>query len=52
MADESGVVFGSFRLDMADARLWRGSEALRVSPKALAVLHYLVEQTRPAHNTP
>src|SRR5262249_21622946 len=44
MADESGVVFGPFRLDMANARLWRGSEALRISPKALAMLHYLVER--------
>ena len=40
---QSGEVsFGPFRLDMANARLWRGGEALRVSPKALAVLYYLV----------
>lgn len=43
MAEERQIRFGVFRLDPANARLWRGSEALRVSPKALAVLLYLVE---------
>jgi DNA-binding winged helix-turn-helix (wHTH) protein len=41
--DAAAVVFGPFRLEPDNARLWRGREALRVSPKALAVLHYLVE---------
>jgi DNA-binding winged helix-turn-helix (wHTH) protein len=44
MAAEQQVVFGPFRLDIDNARLWRGRKALRLSPKALATLHYLVER--------
>src|SRR5262245_27691582 len=45
MAEERQISFGAFRLDPDNARLWRNHEVLRVSPKALAVLHYLVEHT-------
>jgi DNA-binding winged helix-turn-helix (wHTH) protein/predicted ATPase len=34
--------FGSFRLDLQNERLWRGTEAIRLRPKSFAVLGYLV----------
>ena len=34
--------FASFRLDLADERLWRGTEAVRLTAKAFGVLRYLV----------
>jgi predicted ATPase/DNA-binding winged helix-turn-helix (wHTH) protein len=34
--------FGPFRLDVAAARVWQGSQALKLTAKALAVLRYLV----------
>ncbi|MDH3599165.1 MAG: winged helix-turn-helix domain-containing protein, partial [Candidatus Tectomicrobia bacterium] len=37
------LVFGLFRLDLADEGLWRGEEVLRLTNKAFAVLSYLVE---------
>src|SRR5215471_4853225 len=39
-----GLVFGPFRLDLRDERLWRGPEALPLSPKTFAVLRCLVTQ--------
>jgi predicted ATPase/DNA-binding winged helix-turn-helix (wHTH) protein len=38
----ASVCFGAFRLDLGDERLWRGQEALPLSPKAFAVLRYLL----------
>ena len=35
--------FGPFRLDVRNQQLWRGSEGIHLTSKALAVLHYLVE---------
>jgi class 3 adenylate cyclase/DNA-binding winged helix-turn-helix (wHTH) protein/predicted ATPase len=35
-------VFGPFRLDSEHACLWREGEAVALTPKAFAVLHYLV----------
>jgi class 3 adenylate cyclase/tetratricopeptide (TPR) repeat protein len=35
-------VFGPFRLDSEHACLWRESQAVLLTPKAFAVLHYLV----------
>ena len=35
-------IFGPFTLDEANARLWRGDEAVALPPKAFDVLHYLV----------
>ena len=37
-------LFGPFRLDWRDARLWRGLEVLPLPPKPLAVLGCLVTQ--------
>ena len=34
--------FGPFRLDPSDAGLWRGAQALALTPKAFAVLQYLL----------
>jgi DNA-binding winged helix-turn-helix (wHTH) protein/tetratricopeptide (TPR) repeat protein len=35
------VRFGPYRLDLVDARLWKGSEPVALQPKPLAVLGYL-----------
>src|SRR5919198_3645912 len=34
--------FADFRLDPANACLWRGPQPVALTPKAFAVLHYLV----------
>jgi DNA-binding winged helix-turn-helix (wHTH) protein len=38
------LVFGPFRLDLRDELLWRGPEAIPLSPKTFAVLRCLVTQ--------
>jgi DNA-binding winged helix-turn-helix (wHTH) protein len=43
MGAEHSIVFGPFRLDLADECLWCGEEAVELRPKASAVLRYLVE---------
>jgi predicted ATPase/DNA-binding winged helix-turn-helix (wHTH) protein len=35
-------VFASFRLDLGNACVWRGTEMLTLTPKAFAVLRYLI----------
>ena len=35
-------LFGGFRLDPDNACLWRGAQAIALTPKAFEVLHYLV----------
>ena len=35
--------FAPFRLDSSDAGLWRGAQAVALTPKAFAVLQYLLE---------
>jgi len=37
------LTFDSYRLDIANARLWRGKREVRLTGKAFAVLHYLAE---------
>src|SRR2546422_331813 len=44
MQEQSGFVFGPFRLDVRDERLWRGPDVLPVRHKTLAGLHALVAQ--------
>ena len=41
---ESGPVllFAPFRLDPQNAQVWRGTQPIALTPKAFAVLHYLV----------
>jgi DNA-binding winged helix-turn-helix (wHTH) protein/tetratricopeptide (TPR) repeat protein len=36
------ILFGSFRLDPVNACLWRGPEAIHLTPKVFAVLSYLL----------
>ena len=43
MATEISVSFGAFRLDPQNACLWREAEMIKLTPKAFAVLHYLLE---------
>jgi DNA-binding winged helix-turn-helix (wHTH) protein/predicted ATPase len=40
--EQVGFVFGPFRLDVRDERLWRGQEVLPLRHKTLGVLHALV----------
>lgn len=42
MTPDSGIVFHPFYLDLADERLLRGGKPIRLTPKAFAVLHFLV----------
>src|SRR5262252_4160489 len=44
MPEPQCLVFGPFRLDLRDERLWCGPEATALSPKTLAVLRCLVTQ--------
>jgi DNA-binding winged helix-turn-helix (wHTH) protein/predicted ATPase len=46
VGNEKHIVFDPFRLDLANECLWRGSEAIKLRPKAFALLNYLLE--RPA----
>ena len=36
--------FAGFRIDAANGRLWRGTEAVSVPPKVLSVLHHLAKR--------
>jgi DNA-binding winged helix-turn-helix (wHTH) protein/tetratricopeptide (TPR) repeat protein len=38
---QSGIRFGSYRLDIAGARLWKGDDPVALQPRPLAVLSYL-----------
>src|SRR5262249_19398520 len=42
MQEPVGFIFGPFRLDIRDERLWRGPDVLRLRHKTLGVLHALV----------
>ena len=44
MQEPQSLVFGPFRLDRRDERLWRGQEVLLLHPKPFAVLWCLVTQ--------
>lgn len=43
MEHEHHVAFGPFRLDVTHGRLWRGEQVIRLRPRSLAMLRYLVE---------
>ena len=45
MPPNSTLIFASFRLDVADERLWRGPDPVRLTPKAFAVLRCLLERS-------
>jgi serine/threonine-protein kinase len=38
------VRFDAFRMDLTDGTLWRGDEEIRLPPRALALLQYLIER--------
>jgi len=38
------IVFGNFRLEVADATLWNGSQSLPLTPKAFSVLQCLAQR--------
>jgi len=42
VGNEKRIVFDPFCLDLANEFLWRGSHAIKLAPKAFAVLHYLL----------
>jgi hypothetical protein len=42
MPEQAGFVFGPFRLDVRDERLWQGQDVLPLRHKTLRVLHALV----------
>jgi class 3 adenylate cyclase/DNA-binding winged helix-turn-helix (wHTH) protein len=44
MPEQADFVFGPFRLDVRDERLWRGQDVLPLRHKTLGVLHALVAQ--------
>src|SRR4051812_34805690 len=37
------LLYGDLRLDVANARIWQGQATLKLTPKAFAVLCYLLE---------
>jgi predicted ATPase/DNA-binding winged helix-turn-helix (wHTH) protein len=41
---ETSIIFHPFCLDRASERLWRGSQVIKLRPKAFAVLNLLVER--------
>src|SRR5213075_3247610 len=43
MGNEKRIVFDPFSLDLANEQLWRGSDAIKLRPKAFAVLDHLLE---------
>ena len=45
MQEHRLLSFEPFRLDVRNAQLWRGQEVIRLTNKALAVLHYLAERS-------
>jgi DNA-binding winged helix-turn-helix (wHTH) protein/predicted ATPase len=42
MGNENRIVFDPFWLDLSNESLWRGSQAIKVRPKAFALLSYLL----------
>ena len=42
MENEKRIVFDPFCLDLANEQLWRGSQAIKLRPKAFAVLDHLL----------
>jgi len=45
MQEPQCLVFGPFRLDLRDERLWRGHEATPLSPKTFEILCCLVSNS-------
>jgi len=45
MAAERQFAFGAFRFDSGNGRLWQGRDELKLTPRAAAVLHVLIERS-------
>jgi class 3 adenylate cyclase/predicted ATPase len=45
MQTEQELRFGPYRLNLEHGQLWRGTQAVKLTPKALAVLRQLVQQS-------
>ena len=43
MAQETTLTFADLRIDLANECVWRGEQALKLTPTAFALLRYLVE---------
>src|SRR5262245_49298406 len=43
MTEATQAVFGPFRLDVADRRLWQGQQAVELTPQAFILLAHLVK---------
>ena len=43
MEQEHHLVFGPFRFDVTQGRLWQGEQSITLRPQSLAMLRYLVE---------
>ena len=46
MAEETHYEFAAFRLDLTTLCVWQDQQAIKLTPKAFAVLRYLVEHPR------
>ena len=44
MGNEQRIIFDPFSLDLVNECLWQGSKAIKLRPKAFAVLNYLLER--------
>jgi len=44
VGNEQRIIFDSFSLDLVNECLWQGSKAIKLRPKAFAVLNYLLER--------
>ena len=44
IASNNRIAFDRFSLDLVNECLWKGREALKIRPKAFALLHYLVQR--------
>ena len=42
MGNENRIIFDPFSLDLTNECLWRGSQTIKLRPKAFAVLNYLL----------
>ena len=45
VGNDNRVIFDPFSLDLVNECLWRGSQAIKLRPKAFALLHYLLEHS-------
>jgi len=44
VGNEKTIIFDPFCLDLLNECLWKGSQAIKLRPKAFAVLHYLLQR--------